>query len=554
MRNKKTTLILPLFLLLLAGCEESDSDSGPITLTSGSVVELYSVVGQSKKFTFEASADWKATCPAGWVTFTPRSGSAGSNTITITTTSTNKTKINRSASLTISAGSGQRNVTLVQNSKYAIFDQKEYKMPSEGGTLTLGFKSNLDKSDDLQIKYTKLGWIDWPSEARNMTRGEWSAKTGTLYVSPNKTNSTRTAAFVLSMPSDDGGWMGLDTAFVSQGGIIDQYESSDFTADGTVTVMQQATFGKGIPIVMMGDGFTDKDIQDSTYRHVMERAMECIFSEEPVMSLRDYFNVYAVTAVSRSSGVGDGRQTVFSSVPSNISPIIDFNEGQVSAYVKKVEGIDIEQTLAVVIVNNHSHNGVTNLLINKQTGSPRQYAISLCTLMDNIESEDFRQVIVHEAIGHGLAKLADEYDYDYNGSPSDLAVRQLQAYHKIGWMLNVDTSDKIETVLWSPFIGDNNFSSERIGIYEGAYTYFMGVYRPTEESMMRSNQSPFNAPSRKAIFDRIMLLGEDKSTSTMDEFTAFDNQHKPTRWSYATTRSTAPWQQRWLASPIINRK
>lgn len=551
MRNEVQWVVLALCLLITAGCEEGDGDSSPVTLTSGSVVELYSVVGQSKQYTFETSADWKATCPADWVTVTPRSGSAGRNTITITTASTNKTKINRSAALTISAGSGQRNVTLVQNSKYAMFDQKEYKMPSEGGSLTLGFKSNLDESDDLQFRYSMLAWISWPSEARSTTRGEWSGKTGTVYVAPNQTNSSRTAAFVLSMPSGDGGWMGLDTAFVTQAGISDPYESSDYTADGTVAVLQKATMGKGIPIVVTGDGFTDRDVADSTYMRVMERAMECLFSEEPVRSLRGYFNVYAVTAVSRSSGAGEGRQTVFSTVPSNISTIIDFDESQVTAYVNKVEGIDIEQALAVVIVNSHSHNGVTNLLLDKQTGRPRQYAISLCALMEDIESEDFRQVLVHEAVGHGLAKLADEYGYDYNGSPSDLAVRQLDAYHKIGWMQNVDTSDKTETVPWSAFIGDNSFSSERIGVYEGAYTYFMGVYRPTEESMMRSNQSPFNAPSRKAIFDRVMLLGEEKPASTMEEFTAFDNQHKPARWSYATTRSTAPWQQRRLAPPVV---
>ena len=81
------------------------------------------------------------------------------------------------------------------------------------------------------------------------------------------------------------------------------------------------------------------------------------------------------------------------------------------------------------------------------------------------------------------------------------------------------------------------------------YTFVKGIYRPTQESMMRHNDSPFNAPSRKAIYDRVLLLGEDKEISTLDEFAAFDEQHRPTRWNYAITR--APWQQRYLASPII---
>lgn len=549
MRNLSRILLLPTFLLLLTGCEESGSDNSSITLTSSSVVELYSVAGQSKKLTFQTSEDWKAVCPADWVTFSPRSGSTGSNTITITTVSTNKTKSNRSTSLTISSGSGQRNVTLIQNNKYAIFDQKEYKVSADGGTLAMSFKTNLEQSDNLQIMYTKQEWINWPDNARTVTRGEWTGKTATLYITPNTTTSPRTAAFVLATPSDDGSWMGLDTAYVSQTGIADYYESSDFTADGTVTVMQKSSIGKGIPIVLMGDGFTDKDILDSTYQRVMEKSMENIFSEEPVSSLRDYFDVYAVTAVSLNNTVGEEFHTVFSTVPSNISSIINYDDKQVETYVKKVEGIDFENALAVVIVNSHSHNGVTNLLFNERSGLPRQYAVSLCALMDGIDCEEFRQVLVHEAIGHGLAKLADEYGYENNVAPTDQESRRLKAYHKYNWMMNVDNTDDKSKVLWSQFIGNNSFSSENIGIYEGGFTYSMGIYRPTEESMMRHNQSPFNAPSRKAIFDRIMALAEDRDASTLEEFAEFDEQHKPIRWNYATTR--APWQQRMLAPPII---
>ena len=73
--------------------------------------------------------------------------------------------------------------------------------------------------------------------------------------------------------------------------------------------------------------------------------------------------------------------------------------------------------------------------------------------------------------------------------------------------------------------------------------------------MMRSNESPFNAPSRKIIYDKVMSLGEGRSASTIDEFVAFDEEHKPERWDYSTgtTRTLAPWQRRSLrlAPPIM---
>ena len=148
-----------------------------------------------------------------------------------------------------------------------------------------------------------------------------------------------------------------------------------------------------------------------------------------------------------------------------------------------------------------------------------------------------------------LAKLADEFGFDDKGPATDNTLKELQFYHSHKWMLNVDGTNDISKVMWKDFIGDSRFGSENISVYEGGFTYAKGIFRPTVESMMRQNQSPFNAPSRKAIYDRIMLLGEDKEVSTLEEFAAFDEQHKPTRWNYATTR--AVWQHKYLAPPVI---
>lgn len=532
---------------LLVGCgEEGGSDS--ITLTSGSVVELYPAVNQSKELVFESAGDWTAACEADWLTFSPRQGGSGKNTITITTASTNKTKSARSAVLAITSGSNHRNVSVVQSGKYAIFDQKNYTVPASGGKLQLSFKTNLENDDNLQMRYTLQEWVNWPNDD-NFSRAEWSGKTEMLTVEPNLTSSSRTAAYMLTMSTADGQWMGLDTAYVTQYGVTSGYESTDYTADGDVRVLQRATVGKGISLVLMGDGFADKHIADSTYARVMERAMENIFSEEPVRSMRDYFNVYVVTAVSKSDAVGEEYSTVFSTIPSTIDTQIEYDEAKVDEYTRKVDSLDFENSISVVIVNSNKHNGVTSLMIDQKTRRPRQRSIALCTLMDGIDDEEFRQVLSHEAIGHGLAKLADEYGYDDKGAATDNAVNELQAYHRFSWMMNVDVTDDVSKVLWNKYIGDGHFASEGIGVYEGGYTYVKGIYRPTQESMMRHNDSPFNAPSRKAIFDRIRALGEDKETSTLGEFAAFDELHKPSSWNYATTR--APWQQRHYAPPVI---
>ena len=70
-------------------------------------------------------------------------------------------------------------------------------------------------------------------------------------------------------------------------------------------------------------------------------------------------------------------------------------------------------------------------------------------------------------------------------------------------------------------------------IRDRACTYIKGAYRPSEESMMNSNTEGFNAPSRKAIYDKIMerSLGTQMS---YEEFAVFDLQNK------SQTRSAKP--------------
>ena len=72
----------------------------------------------------------------------------------------------------------------------------------------------------------------------------------------------------------------LATVKISQlGGQV--LESVDYSEDGKIDTLQQHTKGDGIPIVLMGDGFVDQELANGTYRSVMEKTMENLFTEEP---------------------------------------------------------------------------------------------------------------------------------------------------------------------------------------------------------------------------------------------------------------------------------
>ena len=536
MINKKNVLLslgLVVISLVMTGCSEDGTSSAGITWESGfsGTTEMYPVVNQSSEIKFKAESSWKASCSAKWLTFSPKSGEKGNQVITVATTSTNRTKNTRTAQLTIESGGSTKTVTIKQSGEYAVFEHDELNFTSDGGPLNETFVSSLDQNN--LFVYATNGIDEWiqSTNSTDRTRQEYKYSFQNLRVQPNTSKDPRTGAFFLTMKDKSGNPLALDTLFIYQEGASDGYQSSDYSQDGKVSQLNIASQGKGIPIVIMGDGFVDKEIADGSYSRTINQAMEHLFSEEPIKSLREYFDVYQVTAVSKRNIFDGTSSTVFGTVPDHQTMGIDVDASQVMKYVKKVEGIDSIHALAVVIMNMNINKGVTYMMgSNKITDY--SYAIALCPVIDSLKSEMFRSVLVHEAVGHGFAKLADEYVRSTEGSATDDDIKELKERHeKYGWFLNVDSEKDSTKVLWTKFIYDAEFSNEKIGTYEGGYTFFKGVYRPSEESMMRSNDAPFNAPSRQVIYNKVMKMALDR-TPTYQEFVEFDKAHKPTTWKY----------------------
>ena len=536
MINKKNILLslgLAVISLVMAGCSEDGTSSSGITWDSSfsGTTEMYPVVNQSSEIKFKAESSWKASCSAKWLTFSPKSGEKGNQVITVATTSTNRTKNTRTAQLTIESGGSTKTVTIKQRGDYAVFEHDELNFTSDGGPLNETFVSSLDQ-DNLFV-YATNGIDEWiqSTNSNDRTRQEYKYSFQNLRVQPNTSKDPRTGAFFLMMKDKSGNPLALDTLFIYQEGASDGYQSTDYSQDGKVSQLNIASQGKGIPIVIMGDGFVDKEIADGSYSRTINQTMEHLFSEEPIKSLREYFDVYQVTAVSKRNIFDGTSSTVFGTVPDHQTMGIDVDASQVMKYVKKVEGIDSIHALAVVIMNMNINKGVTYMMASNKI-SDYSYSIALCPVIDSLKSEMFRSVLVHEAVGHGFAKLADEYVRSTEGSATDDDIKKLKELQtKLGWYLNVDSEKDSTKVLWTKFIYDAEFSNEKIGTYEGGYTFFKGVYRPSEESMMRSNDAPFNAPSRQAIYNKVMKMALDR-TPTYQEFVEFDKAHKPTTWKY----------------------
>ncbi len=299
------------------------------------------------------------------------------------------------------------------------------------------------------------------------------------------------------------------------------YESKDFTQDGVVLTLQQHTVGKGIDIVLMGDAYVDKDMDEGAkYETDMRQGMECLFAVEPYKTFRNRFNVYAVKVVSKNDHIGDGCEQK-----------LNYNDEICFSYAQKVEGIDMDNVTIVNIVNNPNDFFVSGFANMYETGSS----------VAHIEKGGPSSIIVHEAGGHGFAKLLDEYifgGYEENAcSKEELnGFKQMiyDSYHSKGWGVNVAATNNATEVPWAHFLADERYKDE-IGIYQGAWMWPKDLWRPSENGVMNTDYTWFNAPSREAIYKRVMKLSEgDDWEYDYEKFVEFD---APAREAYKAAKA-----------------
>ncbi len=288
---------------------------------------------------------------------------------------------------------------------------------------------------------------------------------------------------------------------------IDYYTSTDYSHDGEVRQLQQATIGKGIDIVFMGEPFVDRDMEPGgKYEQKMNSALEQFFAYEPYKSLRNRFNVYEVKVVSPNDALAADARTALNTTD------------EIFEYAKKAVGSDADQMMVCVFYNTEGSfcRSYTNMY---EDGS------FIAFLKDAVGP-----VLNHE-VGHGFGLLLDEYvegNYQDLAMPEEKKIELDEEYEKYGWGANVDWRNDASTVRWAKFLNDERYADAELGLFEGSGLYGYGAYRPTENSMMRYNNAPFNAPSRESIYKRIMKLSEgDDWEYDYETFVKFDLSTHP---------------------------
>ncbi|MGM9739026.1 MAG: Ig-like domain-containing protein [Candidatus Cryptobacteroides sp.] len=325
----------------------------------------------------------------------------------------------------------------------------------------------------------------------------------------------------------------------------------DYGEDKDVFTLQRGL--EGLDIVLMGDGFTQDDIQRGYYAQVMNQVMDAFFKIEPYATLRDDFNVVYINAASPenfdavntgSNGATNGKAvTKFSVQFTPNSTSLSGDDDLAYDYAEIALGNNgprADKATIIVVVNQKCRAGtsVMHYSLYGSTDYNPYYSVNYCAL--GRYSQEMDEIMQHEICGHGFASLGDEYFY--SSSTINVNYSLFERMQSKGMYRNIDKyiDENLqnqgidyplttkENVYWKDLFNTVNDyeSTEALGVFKGAYTYSFGYCRPTEDgavSVMGSGYM-FNAPSRRSIYYKYLRAsGKVQSNifGTEEELAAF---------------------------------
>jgi len=243
-----------------------------------------------------------------------------------------------------------------------------------------------------------------------------------------------------------------------------------------------------IDLVIVGDGYTSAQIP--TYVTQANSIGVQFFNKQPYTAYRNYFTVHRIDVVSAESGVdNDPTLGVLKNTAldmaywcSNIERLLCVSVSKAYQFANNAPDAD----LVLAIANSSKHGGA---------------GYSSSDLATSAAGNSSALEIVRHEFGHALGNLADEYDYadgtTYTGSePSAPNTSKLTSANMLAQQMK-----------WWRWLGVNDPAWDgSVSTFQGAGYYQFGLYRPTNNSIMRSLGRPFNLPGAERMILEIYKI------------------------------------------------
>ncbi len=238
-----------------------------------------------------------------------------------------------------------------------------------------------------------------------------------------------------------------------------------------------------IDLAIVAEGYTEAET-DKFYNDC-QRAVDALFAHEPFTTLKSRFNVVAVAPTSLDGGASVPRQHQWSRTPVGTHYDTFYSDRylmtqDIHRLYDVLSCVPFEHIIVLVNSSIYGGGGIYNQVLVSTSDHPT-----------------FRQVLVHE-FGHSYAGLGDEYFYDdaYETSyPADTEP----------WEPNLTTKVDFEHK-WADMLPD---PTGRVGLFEGGGYQSKGVWRPSKDCRMKTNEAELFCP----VCDRAIRRITDFYTS-----------------------------------------
>jgi hypothetical protein len=246
------------------------------------------------------------------------------------------------------------------------------------------------------------------------------------------------------------------------------------------TLIENGPSSNRIDLVFVGDGYTVADLDD--YEIHVNNAVNDFFGIEPLQAYLPLFNVHRVDVISNESGVDN-------------DPVEGIEKDTAMDMGFWCSGIErllcVDTSLAWGFANNVPSTDTILAVANSSMYGGAGYSWAEVGTFSGANSAA-TDVAIHE-FGHSMANLADEYFYSGDTYTGPEPTERNASIYDASAMEELGTK-------WANWLGASGDPWDGIcDTFEGCMYADYGIYRPSDNSMMRALNRPFNQPSAESF-------------------------------------------------------
>ncbi|MDR0511047.1 MAG: BACON domain-containing protein [Rikenellaceae bacterium] len=523
------------------------------------------IIGDETSFSVKSVQAFTIESNATWFTLSPRGGGAGSTVrITLNAVANSQTSA-REDKLFIKTATRTKEVTVRQNYNSSLLNR------FFGYSDAMNSVSLSDRGGARFLRWFAGGSVSWTVTASDSwlhvdkTSG-MGQQLLNVSADPNTTGGVRTGTLTFnSVPAGKTQTVTVRQNWDSNAHSVDPNlsitTSSDYWQDGEVLVFKKHTIGKGIPVVIAGDGFDREALRKGNdfrngggwWEETATVAARTFFANEVICDMKEYFDVlilmsespeFSVNYPGRSNyaptvtrfdtyGAGENTGAVITAAINAASRMYKVwrDNGEpvhTDADIKSRSG-----TCSWGPGGNRNWGGDGGGLVRVMFFANGPYPGNASNPLSRgaINEADHGYWTIHEFTGHSFLDLPDMYGVGSGYEPTDVLKADIDEKHSRGFNWWVDYRPR-EQVIWKDFLpggskSDPAYIAEGIGYYATSmqgHIFGRSLWGPNERTCMREGgYMNYDFGSRYQAWNTILLRsGQMADYNDIDKFRTFD--------------------------------